>query len=114
VRSWAIQLATYDETPSGALAAKMAELAKTDPSPVVRLAIASGLQRLPLPQRWSIVEALIAHGEDATDLNLPLMIWYGAEPLVPADPSRAAELVLKSRIPIVREYIARRLASYGG
>ena len=39
------------------------------------------------------------------------MIWYGIEPLVPADPDRAAALLVKARIPLVREYIARRIAA---
>ena len=86
-------------------------MAKSDPSPVVRLALASGLQRLPDGDRWAIAEALVAHSEDANDLNLPLMDWYAIEPLVPKNPGRAGQLALESKIPIVRQYIARRLAS---
>ena len=33
--------------------------------------------------------ACARHAEDAADANLPLMYWYGIEPLVPADPARA-------------------------
>ena len=68
------------------------DLAKHDPSPVVRLYLASALQRLPLEQRWAIAEGLLSHAEDAADANLPLMNWYGIEPLVPADPARALRL----------------------
>ncbi|HWE95847.1 MAG TPA: PVC-type heme-binding CxxCH protein [Tepidisphaeraceae bacterium] len=114
VRAWAIRLALEDHNASDALLDRLAALAKEDRSPVVRLALASGLQRLPLQQRWSIAEALVAHGEDAADQNLPLMIWYGIEPLVPADQSRASGLVLKAKIPLIREYVARRLATTGG
>src|SRR6185436_12385701 len=38
-------------------------LAQSDPSPVVRLALASGLQRLPVADRVPIAEALIGHEE---------------------------------------------------
>ena len=62
-------------------------------------------------QRWAIAEGLAGHAEDADDDNLPLMIWYGIEPLVPADPNRAAQLLAKCRIPLVRQYIARRIAA---
>ena len=31
--------------------------------------------------------------EDADDLNLPLMIWYGIEPLVPTDKARSIKLL---------------------
>ena len=89
VRAWTIRLATEDENPSAATLAKFAEMAKSDPSPVVRLDLASALQRMPLEKRWEILEGLVAHAEDATDHNLPLMDWYAAEPLAAADPARA-------------------------
>ena len=52
-----------------------------------------------------------AHRKDAADPNLPLMIWYGVEPLAGADPDRAAVLLTRARIPLVRRYIARRIAA---
>jgi len=85
-----------------------------DPMPAVRLAIASALQRLPLDDRWPIAEALIAHGEDAKDHNLPQMYWYAIEPLVPANPERALALAAKSQIPLIAQHIARRLAESEG
>jgi hypothetical protein len=69
------------------------------------------LQRTPLEQRWPILTKLVAHGEDAKDQNLPLMYWYAVEPLVPADQKRAVALMSQSKVPIVREYITRRLTS---
>ena len=63
---------------------RFAELARTDPSPVVRLYLASALQRLPLENRWEILAGLVGHAEDAADHNLPLMYWYAAEPLAAA------------------------------
>ncbi len=110
-RAWAVTLALEDGKPSAAVAAKLAELAKSDPSPVVRLSLASGLQRLPAAARGPIAEALIAHEEDATDVQLPLMIWYGIEPLVSSDRDRAVSLLARAKIPQVRQYITRRLAS---
>jgi putative membrane-bound dehydrogenase-like protein len=96
--------------------ASAAELGRfvIDPSPRVRLALASALQRLPLEDRWPIAEALIAHGEDAKDHNLPQMYWYAIEPLVPANPERALALAAKSQIPLVAQHIARRLAESDG
>lgn len=87
--------------------------AKDDPSPRIRLAIASALQKLPLDRRWEIAEALIQHEEDAKDHNLPQMYWYAIEPLVPADTARALELAEKSKIPLVAQNIARRAAATG-
>jgi len=110
VRGWGIQLALEDRKASEALLTKLAEMGRSDASPVVRLYLASALQRLAVDQRWPIATALAAHAEDAADQNLPLLLWYGIEPMVPADPNRAAELLVKTKIPIVRQYIARRIA----
>ncbi|HEX2751351.1 MAG TPA: PVC-type heme-binding CxxCH protein, partial [Verrucomicrobiales bacterium] len=83
-------------------------------SPRGRLAIASILQRLDPDDRWPIAEALIKHGEDAKDHNLPQMYWYAIEPLVPANPDKALDLAAKSQIPLVSQNIARRLAEADG
>jgi putative membrane-bound dehydrogenase-like protein len=110
VRVWAVRLLLEEGIAGGEATAPLAELAGKDSSPAVRLAVASGLRRLPLAQRWQIAEALASHAEDARDANLPLMIWYGVEPLA-ADPDRAAGLLAKTRIPLVRQNLARRIAS---
>lgn len=110
VRWWAIQFLCEDKKPSAEVVAKFGDLAVNDSSPLVRLALASSLQRMPLKDRWSVAAGLVAHGEDADDQNLPLMIWYGIEPLVVADSRRAIQLAVKCKIPLVRQYIARRTA----
>jgi putative membrane-bound dehydrogenase-like protein len=112
LRAWAIRLALEGRHPSETLLIRLADQARDDASPVVRLALASGLQRLPIAQRWPIAEALVGH-DDSADQNLPLMIWYGIEPMVAADKDRAAGLALKAKIPLIREYVARRLAATG-
>ena len=94
--------------PAPPLATKLAELAKADPSPAVRLFLASGLQRLPVEQRWPIASALVAHAEDAADKDLPLMDWYGTAELASADPARASQLIPTAKVPLVRQYLARR------
>lgn len=109
VRAWSIQLLCESGDPGNITLAKMIEFARDDKSPVVRLYLAAALQRLPLEDRWPIAEGLLSHAKDATDQNLPLMDWYGIEPLVPADPTRAIFLAAESKIPLVRRFAARRL-----
>ena len=92
---------------------RFARMAANDPSPVVRLYLASALQRLLLERRWEILDALVLHAEDASDQNLPLMCWYAAEPLAEADPGRALDLALAAKIPIVRSFLVRRVAALG-
>ncbi len=111
VRGWAVQLATEQGEPSALLLAKFEKLSRRDPSPVVRLYLASALQRLPAARRWAIAAGLVSHAEDVKDQNLPLMIWYGIESAVPLDSERSIELMHESRIPLIREYTARRLAA---
>jgi hypothetical protein len=110
VRGWAVRLLAEPRRVSEGVERKFAALAREEKSPAVRLALASALQRLPLAQRWAVAEGLAGHAEDAADANLPLMIWYGVEPLVASDAARGAALLAKARVPLVRQYIARRLA----
>ena len=102
-----------DKDPSPATLATMASLAKSDPSPVVRLYLASALQRLPLEKRWDILAGLTQHAEDADDHNLPLMDWYAAEPLAEADPSRALSLATNAKITLLTSFMVRRVGAIG-
>lgn len=111
VRSWTIQLATEQRRVSPRLLEHFRVLAEGDPSPVVRLALCSAVQRLPPDARWSICTALVRHEGDAADHNLPLMNWYAVEPLVADDPTRAMSLALQCRIPTVARFIVRRAAA---
>ena len=113
IRAWAIRLSVDDHDVSPPLLKQFEQLANDDPSPLVRLALASALQRLRIADRWTIAESLMSHAQDATDANLPLMIWYGTESLAPSDPQRGAGLALKAKIPLVREYLARQIVGLG-
>lgn len=108
LRAWAVQLLCEDEQPSAAALEKFVIMARQDSSAVVRLYLASVLQRMNHNARWPIAEALATHGEDAEDHNIPKMIWFGIEPLVPSNPQRALNLAVKSRIPLVQQFVARR------
>jgi putative membrane-bound dehydrogenase-like protein len=110
IRAWAVRLLVEGKHISDGAATALVELARSNKAASVRLSLASALQRLPYSQRWAIAEALAARTEDATDENLPLMLWYGIEPLVPDNVKQAVGLLAKCRIPLVRQYIARRIA----
>ncbi len=113
VRAITIQLVTDAGEPSPSIASKFAEMAKSEPSPVVRLALASALQRMKPESRWDILEGLVSHAEDADDMNIPLMVWYAAEPLAPLDPSRAESLAMSAKLPNFLAYMTRRIAAIG-
>jgi putative membrane-bound dehydrogenase-like protein len=109
VRRWAVQLRMETRSVDTALLGTLKKLA-ADPEPVVRLAVASSLQRLKHEDRWDIARALMANEADNQDHNLPQMIWYGIEPAVPENPERALSAARKSRVDLPARLIARRLA----
>jgi hypothetical protein len=84
-------------------------LAKSETSALVRLALATVLQRLPPAHRAELAGALGSRREDAADHNLPLMIWYGLIPLGATDPHGLARIAAGCELPVTRKLVARRL-----
>lgn len=113
MRSWAIQLLAEDRNLSDAALKRFAGLAKTDNSALVRLYLTSAIQRTAPEKRWETLEALIQRAEDKDDHNMPLMLWYAFEPVVPTDVSRAVDLAQKARVPHVLPYTIQRVGAIG-
>jgi hypothetical protein len=106
--AWAIQLLCEDKQVPAKALELFAELAASKQSdPIVRLYLASAINRLDLQERWGIAQGLVAHQADAKDKNIPLVAWYGIEPLVALDPKRALELASNSKIEQIEQYIVR-------
>ncbi len=108
IRAWAIQLLCEDMNPGKAALDQFVTLATSDPSPVVRLYLASALQRIPEPYVWRVARGLMTRAEDVGDHNIPNMIWFGVQPQVTKDPVRAMRIAATSKIPMVAQFIARR------
>jgi putative membrane-bound dehydrogenase-like protein len=89
----------------------LVERAATDESGLVRLSLASALQRLPVKQRGALAVALAARREDARDPSLPLLVWYGLMPLVEAEPAALVRVAEGGRWPDLLRWISRALAS---
>lgn len=115
VRGWSVQLAmeSSGNTPSASILTEFVDLARQDPSPIVRLYLASAAQNIALHHRWDLLESLCSHASDSDDHNLPLMYWYAAEPLADVDASRALALAMQAgeSVPLVREFMLRRIGS---
>jgi len=114
VRAWAIQLACEDG-PAQPLSAEVIDallvVADQKSSPVVRMYLASALQRLGNSQAvWNLASQLMKYSDDADDHNIPKLIWLGIEPHVVGSTDRALEVAGQSKIPMVSQFIARRLA----
>jgi putative membrane-bound dehydrogenase-like protein len=113
IRGWTIQLLSEQGDVSDAMAERFENLASGDPSPVVRLYLASAAMRLPDDLRWRIVERLAKHEEDARDHNLPLMNWYVLESLAESDLGRMLDVAASSPIPPLFEFAVRRATAVG-
>jgi putative heme-binding domain-containing protein len=125
IRVWALRLLTdlwpldtfNSQRPAGRAEAHTGKLlplftgmARDDKSGLVRLALSSLLQRLPIADRPTLAAALVSHAEDAQDHNLPFMIWYGLIPVGDQNPAALPAVAARCELPLTRKFIARRLA----
>jgi len=113
IRSWAVNLLVESGQPSDAVLRRFAEMARQDSSALVRLYLASALQRVPVNQRWDVLSALLARTEDAADHNLPLMLWYAAEPVIESNMPRALDSAALSKLPNLFGFTIQRIAAVG-
>ncbi len=97
-------------SPSPAVVAELNRLAAGDPSSLVRLVLSSTMQRMPFSLRPAVAAGLVTHKADATDKNLPLMVWWAMIPLAQTDPAALASIGARSELRATSKYIARRLA----
>lgn len=114
VRGWGIQLGLDSKLASSAVSPRtLAKMATFEKSQVTRLYLASAAQRIPVDQRWELVQSLLGNAADATDHNLPWMIWYAVEPLAGQDAERAMAIGLSATatIPMVRNNMLRRIGA---
>ena len=125
LRAWTIQLAFESEANLRRLMQEASDaglhadpdlnqLAETDPSPVIRLFIAAAAQRTPTEEfRAGLVRRLLTRSEDASDHNVPLMIWFAMEPLVADHPEESLTVALDTKLPRILNFTARRIAALG-
>lgn len=123
VRVWAIRLLTdfwpldtlksrrpRPEVFEGDVYGKLIKMAREDDSSLVRLALASTLQRLPVSRRALLATTLVKHAEDAADKNLPAMVWFGLIPLLEKDGLALAGVARECAWPDVTRWMTRALA----
>lgn len=79
VRAWTIRLLADDRTTSEGVAKSLVGLARTEPHPQVRSQLACSARRLPAATALPVTANLAQHLEDASDPNIPLLLWYVVE-----------------------------------
>jgi len=122
LRGWTLQLAFESQENLGRLVQEVNDqglkadpdlltIADRDPSPVVRLFVASATQRIRDDDlRTKVVKRLLQHDEDSQDHNLPLMYWFAMEPLVADHPEESLAAALQTKLPHILNFTARRIA----
>jgi putative heme-binding domain-containing protein len=108
VRAWSIQLASERKAVVAdalGVAMPLEFLAQIEKSPVVRLYLASAVQRVAPESAWQVIETLAQHGEDRDDRNIPYLIWQGLAPLMKKDPERAFRLAERALLPQLADWI---------
>ncbi len=110
VRSWGVRFLMEDESISGEALLALEKIAPGEKSALVRLYLASVLQKVPVGSRGNLALALAARQEDKNDHNQPLMLWYGIEPTVSLDPAFGVKLAKVSAMGKHRIFVARVLA----
>ena len=123
IRAWVIRLIMDDQPidtlfgPRGKampsanpeLVPKLVQQALMDSSGLVRLTLASSLQRLPVESRGELAKALASRSEDKNDHNLPFVVWAGIVPLVEKDPNDLIEIARVTEWANLRAWIARAI-----
>ena len=109
IRAWAVRI--LSDKPVGSLeVADWIVKRATDPSPLVRLYVASAIGRLPQAQAFETAMKLVAFEEDANDRVQPKLIWQQIEPFIAGDYEKSIRLFGVSKSQMIRRNIIRRLA----
>ena len=123
IRAWVIRLMMDDQpidtlfgprekampTINAELVLKLVQQAQVDYSGLVRLTLASALQRLPVEHRGELAKAQAFRSEDKNDHNIPLVVWAGITPLVELDPEKILEVASSTEWSNLRTWVARAI-----
>jgi putative membrane-bound dehydrogenase-like protein len=87
------------------------QMALAEDSALVRLTIASALNRISFPSRILPITRLAYRAEDVNDHNIPNILWYSLESTFQYAPTAFVDITVASRIPLIRRCGARLIAS---
>jgi putative membrane-bound dehydrogenase-like protein len=113
VRAWTVRLLGDARKVTPLLGERLAALARSDPSVVVRCQLACSAKRLPGPDCLAITKELLRRDEDSKDAYLPLLLWWAIEDKAISDRERILALLDDASfwgLPLVQKAIVERLA----
>ena len=112
VRRWTVRLIGDRRQASPEIAARLRQLAQSEPDVEVRSQLASTAKRLPAAAGLNIAQTLLTRGEDANDIHIPLLLWWAVESKADSDRQLVLEMFREPAfwdLPIVRQTITERL-----
>ncbi len=112
VRLWTVRLLCDEGKISDNLAARLAELAYREPHVEVRSQLACSAKRLPAKPGLAIVGQLVRRSEDASDVHLPLLLWWAIEDKADADRDAVLEFFANPEVwreAIVQQHLLERV-----
>ncbi|HTU90483.1 MAG TPA: PVC-type heme-binding CxxCH protein [Gemmataceae bacterium] len=113
VRGWTVRLLGDDKQVSTGTCERLIELARREPSTVVRSQLACSCKRLPAADALPIVRELLRHSEDIDDPHIPLLLWWAVEDKAIAHRDRVLVLLDAPdawRLPLVKRFLLERLS----
>lgn len=112
VRLWTARLMCDANSVSASIAKQLESLARNESNVEVRSQLACSARRLPAAQSLPIVRALLEHDEDASDLRLPLLLWWALEAKCDSDRDAVLAVFADPKVwdlPIVEQHLLERL-----
>jgi putative membrane-bound dehydrogenase-like protein len=79
VRSWTVRLLGDNKHVSPVVQRKLAQLADSDPSSIVRLQLAATAKRLPAQHALPIIKHILSRDLDDADPRIPMLLWWAIE-----------------------------------
>ena len=119
IRAWAVRFlgdrsgSLRSDAEATTLRDRLAELARREPSATVRNQLACTCKRLPGSVALRIIEHLLRRSEDASDPQIPLLLWWAIESKAVSDRDQVLKLVDAPKAwsqRITQEVIVERMA----
>jgi putative membrane-bound dehydrogenase-like protein len=111
VRIWAIKLLTDKPLTDDKTVEIMRQRVSEEKSDLVKLYLASSLNRIGGAGWWDLATAMATQGHLESDRDYGLALWYAIKENVATHPEQAVRLVQSKPIAPLTEFISRRLTS---
>ncbi len=112
VRAWVVRLLSDGSQVSPLAVEAFKKHSQQESSGLVLTYLAASTQRITAAEgRQGLAIGISTHSDFADDPVLPLLVWFGIEPVITDDPAASLALAEQTKFPKLRQFIARRLVS---